>query len=213
MNSEQESNEVVSSQFTTWSRRLIPYFLTGVGIFFIAVALLVNYIKSIQNTSVASVSLEQVATVAGQMVGKLIKIDVSGAVQQPGLYTMPYDSRIADVLITAGGLSPKADRNYISRYINLAQRVTDGMKVYFPTKEESISNSVNQSPSNSVNLTGLININAATAAELDSLSGVGPVTAEKIIAGRPYQNILELSSRGIVSKSVFEKIKEKISVN
>lgn len=213
MDNQKENEEGKSFQLATWSRRLIPYFLAGVGVLFIGIALLVEYIKSTQTTNIASAGSENAASVAGQMVSKLIKVDIEGAVQQPGLYSIPYDSRIADVLITAGGLSPKADRNYISRYINLAQRVSDGVKIYFPAEGENVSNSINQLSSNSINATRLVNINTADESELDGLPGVGPVTAQKIISARPYQEISELTSRGIVSKSVFEKIKGKISVN
>ena len=197
--------EGTSSDFTTWLRRLMPFVMAGIGILFIGVGILINSIKNNQNKTINPIASEQTGTVAGQAVVKSIKIDVSGAVEKPGVYAIPNDSRIADVLITAGGLAPKADRKYLSKYINLAQRISDGMKIYFPFENETTSNPVN--------LTGLMNINSASSSELDSLPGIGTVTANKIVTGRPYQNISELTSRGIIGKSAFDKIKDKITTD
>jgi DNA uptake protein ComE-like DNA-binding protein len=59
----------------------------------------------------------------------------------------------------------------------------------------------------------LININEASEGQLDTLYGVGPATAQKIIGGRPYSDIQELLTKKIVSRSVFDKIKDRISIN
>lgn len=168
--------------------------------------ILINHLKTIQNDTVSSTGDGKISSVAGEMKVKNVVVDISGAVEQPGVYAIPYDSRISNVLITAGGLSPKADRNYISRYINLAQRVSDGMKIYFPFENEAFTSFPNQS-------TKLINVNIALVSELDALPGIGEVTANKIISARPYQDVAELVSKGVVSKSVFEKIKSLISTN
>lgn len=162
-----------------------------------------NSIQSNRKVSILGKSTDEVASVAGEISGRRIQVEASGAVEKPGVYDMPYDSRVKDVLIIAGGLVSKADRNYISKNINLAQRVVDGGKIYFPYVGESGQTTVG----------GLININLATATELDSLPSVGPVTAGKIITGRPYQDISELVSKKVVSSSVFQKIKDKIAVN
>ncbi len=201
----------IASDFTTQLRRIMPLMMAGLGVFFIVAGILVNYLKNNQKTSVASVDSNKIGSVAGEIIIKTIKVDISGAIERPGVYSIPYDSRVADVLITAGGLSPNADRNYISRYINLAQRTIDGMKIYFPAESET-NNSINQSSNNPINYNGLININLATSSELDGLPGIGIVTANKIITGRPYQNISELISRKIITNSIFEKIKDKISI-
>src|SRR3989339_1653912 len=57
-------------------------------------------------------------------------VDVSGAVEKPGVYRLGQGSRIVDALAAAGGLSSEADRDFLSKTINLSQLVTDGMKVY-----------------------------------------------------------------------------------
>ncbi len=137
-----------------------------------------------------------------------ITVDIAGAVIKPGVYTLPNGSRLQDLLIQAGGLSDQADRERIAKSINLASVLHDSMKVYIPILGEQ-----GQAVAGSSSTTeGLININEASTAQLDSLTGVGAVTAEKIIQGRPYEKIEDLVEKKIVSSSVFEKIKDKISL-
>jgi competence protein ComEA len=138
-----------------------------------------------------------------------IFVDVAGAVVKPGVYKLAAGSRIADAINTAGGFSSLADSQFISKGVNLAQKLSDGAKIYVPQKGESGSVvGIAQSSSSS----GLININSATSNQLDTLPGIGPVTAQKIIAGRPYSRIEELLEKKIVGASTFEKIKDKISI-
>ena len=141
---------------------------------------------------------------------KKIFADIEGAVVKPGVYQLSSDSRIQDVLIASGGLISTADREWVSQHINLAQKIKDGFKLYIPQAGEVVSSHNTESIAGVS--TSLININLASASELDSLSGIGPVTSQKIIEGRPYEAIEDLITRKIVSKSVFEKIKDKIVV-
>lgn len=142
---------------------------------------------------------------------KRISIDVSGAVSKPGVYKLADGSRIEDAINAAGGFSKDSDKEYISKYINLAQKLVDGSKIYIPAVGESISASkINQVAG--TNTSAKININTAVQSELESLTGVGPVTAAKIISGRPYQKIEELIDKKILGKSLFEKIKDQIVV-
>lgn len=137
-----------------------------------------------------------------------IVVDVEGAVANPGVYRLKEGSIVQDALIEAGGVSEEADRDWMAKNLNLALALKNGQKIYIPNEEEADSVSVIQAVEGSS--TGLININSASTSELDSLYGVGPVTAEKIINGRPYVTIEDLLSRKIVGQSVFEKIKDKI---
>lgn len=141
---------------------------------------------------------------------KTISVDVSGAVQKPGVYKLKEGSRIEEAIGAAGGFSKNANQEYISKYLNLAQKLVDGSKIYVPFEGET---SISQgSQVAGANVSTKININTANQSELESLSGVGPVTASKIISNRPYQKIEELLEKKIVGKSVFEKIKESIAV-
>lgn len=173
---------------------------------------LINYYKSKQNVAGPVEKNEELASAVSEKLVKMIKVDVSGAVERPGIYELPYDSRTEDVLIAAGGLGAKADRIYVSKNINLAQRVTDGMKVYIPVLGEVVSSAVGQVMGVSDGAGEMININSASTDELDKLPGVGAVTAGKIIDGRPYRKIEDLLERKVVGKSVFEKIKGRITL-
>lgn len=143
----------------------------------------------------------------------MIYVDIAGAVVKPGLYRLAQGSRLADLLRASGGLAPGVDRAYFERTFNLAHLMTDQEKVYIPLEggvtlgTETMGSTVSHTTSSG------ININTATAVQLDTLPGVGPVTSNKIIDGRPYSSLDELVSKKIISKSVFEKIKELISIN
>lgn len=141
----------------------------------------------------------------------LVSVDIAGAVKNPGVYKLEEGSRIAQGVDKAGGFSDQADQEYISKYINLAQKLIDGSKVYIPKIGE-------QMPVTTTTVMGVsafqskLNINTSSQSELESLPGIGPVTASKIISDRPYQDIAELLSKKIVSKAVFEKIKDSLVV-
>lgn len=195
----EKSSTLLSTPFnggkvTDFLRRKISWLLGGLGLILMVTATLLNHINSVQSPTKNPDTTNNPTSFSQ----KEIVIDIEGAVQQPGIYKIPEDSRIQDVLITAGGLTAKADRRYLSDNINLAQRVFDGMKIVIPLESE--------------NELG-ININSASENDLDQLPGVGPVTAKKIITGRPYQSVEELLTRKILSRSVFEKVKLYIIVN
>lgn len=138
-----------------------------------------------------------------------IVVDVGGAVNSPGLYKLSTDARVADAVSAAGGLSNDVD----SKQVNLAAKVNDGQKVYIQKVGESAGSGVSTTTGQvaGVSTGGLVNINSASSAELDTLPGIGPATASKIIASRPYSSLNDLVLKKAVSSSVFEKIKDKIS--
>lgn len=153
----------------------------------------------------------------------LVLIDVAGAVENPGVYELPADSRVQDALIASGGMSKNADRAFVAKNFNLATKISDGGKIYVPFEGDSLTSSgqditFSAGSSNGgptvlgTNQSGLVNINSASVSELDTLPGVGPVTADKIISNRPYKTIEELVSKKAVGSATFEKIKDKIQV-
>jgi competence protein ComEA len=136
-----------------------------------------------------------------------IKVYVSGAVQQAGVYTLREEDRIEDALRAAGGTTPGAD---LSR-LNLAARVRDEMHIYVPQPgEEPLP------PPETVGATARINLNTASAAQLEELPGIGPVRAGKIISYRqkngPFRRIEELLEAKLVGPSTFQQIKDRITV-
>lgn len=93
----------------------------------------------------------------------------------------------------------------------MAAKVSDGSKIYIPRFGED--SPIVISDSGIAGSTGAINVNSAGAQELDSLQGIGPVTAEKIISSRPYGSVNDLLEKKVVSEKVFNQIKDKITMN
>lgn len=144
---------------------------------------------------------------------KMISVDVSGAVNKPGVYQLMMDSRIEEAIRAAEGFSESANGEYISKYLNMALKLTDGSKVYVPFEGDPTSPGgyAGQGVAGT-QVQSQVNINTSSQAELEALPGIGPVTASKIISDRPYQKIEDLLEKKIVGKSVFEKIKDSITV-
>ncbi|MCL4366163.1 helix-hairpin-helix domain-containing protein [Patescibacteria group bacterium] len=142
---------------------------------------------------------------------KVVSVDVSGAVVKPGVYQLKDGSRIEEAIAAAGGFNQEANEEYISKYLNMAQKVSDGSKVYVPAKGENGATGQSGVVAG-VNVKSKVNINMASQADLENLPGIGPVAASKIIAGRPYQTAEDLLNKKAVSKAVFEKIKDQIVV-
>lgn len=137
-----------------------------------------------------------------------IVVHVDGAVVSPGVYKLSSDSRVNDAIHVAGGLTEEADDSRI----NLAAKISDGQKLYVLAIGEQLGSQVVGSSVAGQSLSALININTASESELDKLPGVGPVTAGKIIASRPYSVPEDLLMKKVVSASVFEKIRDLITI-
>jgi competence protein ComEA len=144
---------------------------------------------------------------------KHITIDVEGSVVKPGIYSLPEGSRVQAALAAAGGFAKDADRQQVAKQLNLASPLTDGGKLYIPAVGEQMPAGGESSTGSVAGIaTGFINLNTATQSELESLPGIGPVTAQKIIDGRPYQKLEDLTEKKAVGESVFGKIKDLVSV-
>jgi competence protein ComEA len=132
-------------------------------------------------------------------------VDIGGAVAKPGLYKLTGQTRLGELVTTAGGFSSDADAAFIAEKINLAKVLRDEDKIYIPFLDRS---EVSSTQSNS----GLISINKATSSELESLPGVGEVTAQKIIDGRPYTDIAQLKDISGVGLSKYMQLSELIEL-
>lgn len=150
-----------------------------------------------------------------------IVVDVAGAVEKPGIYKIPTGSRIGDALVMAGGFAAEADREWVSQYLNLAEEVKDGGKIYIPGQAAGTGNQkiqiVGQPDAVEKQILGAavqgrININTASQSELESLWGIGEARAKAIISNRPYGVTEELVSKAKIPQSVYDKIREQISV-
>lgn len=147
--------------------------------------------------------------VASPPIPALLVVHLSGEVIMPGVYQLPVGARIDDALKAAGGATDSGD---IQR-LNLAARLADGQQIVVPRRINPIMASFSSSPSPTP---GRINLNVAGVAELDQLPGVGPVTAQRIVAYReqhgPFSRVEQLREAKLVNAPTFEKIKELVTI-
>jgi competence protein ComEA len=183
----------------------IPILLGGISVFSIVVSL-VLLVKSTQTAATPIQFSSDGAEASGSALGAaIVTVDVEGAVVHPGVYTLPVDSRVEDAIQAAGGLESDADEELFARTMNRAMKLVDGGKIYVPSLSSSGIGSAGS-------VSNLVSVNTASQSELDTLPGVGPVTAQKIIDNRPYQTLGELVSKKAVGTALFEKIKDKMSL-
>lgn len=140
--------------------------------------------------------------------GKIF-IDIEGAVISPGVYELPVGSRVKDVLVLAGGLAEDADRLFCEKNINLAEEIKDGQKIYIPS---AVNTNAQQGYFEASIQSNKVSINSASVAELDTLWGVGDTRAGDIVKNRPYQSVDELVSKGVLTKTIVDKNRERLSV-
>ena len=137
-----------------------------------------------------------------------IFVDVTGAVNNPGVYTLTGRSRVIDAIKAAGDSAPGADLSTI----NLARVLNDGEQIYV---DSTVINSSGQRVSKKVS-SGPININRATLRQLDALDGIGPVIAGRIIEYRKkngsFLTIDDLQKVSGIGAAKFAQIKSKVRI-
>lgn len=143
-------------------------------------------------------------------------VHVTGRVARPGVYRLPPDSRVADALQAAGG--SLADGN--PQALNLAAPLADGSRVYVPPLQNGTSlpektGEADRMPA-VADIDGRVNINTATQAELESLPGIGPTLASRIIAYRQehgaFTRLEDLQKVSGIGEGLFNKIKDLITI-
>jgi competence protein ComEA len=110
----------------------------------------------------------------------VVVVDVAGAVRRPGLVRLPQGSRVADAIARAGGITRRAERTGV----NLAAPVADGQQVLVPERGAVAGTASGGGTTAGTGSAGPVSLSAATAEQLDALPGIGPSTAQKIIAYR-----------------------------
>ena len=145
-----------------------------------------------------------------QMVAPALIIDVTGEVVSPGVYELPAGSRVIDAIRAAGGAKAKAALSEL----NLARVIKDGEQIYVDPIYTAGSRT--RAGSKAAAPRGPININRASASDLDSLDGIGPVIAKRIIAYRttngPFTALEDLLKVSGIGDAKFAQFKEKIRV-
>lgn len=140
-----------------------------------------------------------------------IYVYICGAVQNPGVYELPLESRIYQLVEAAGGMSEDAD----GQSVNLAEIVSDGQMVRIPSHAET-EDRPEENVSTGISTDGKVNINTASVDQLMTLNGIGQTKAEQIITYREEngafpdtESIMQVSGIG---KGTYEKIKNSITV-
>lgn len=136
----------------------------------------------------------------------LILVDVVGAVAKPGVVRLPAGSRVLDALLAAGGMTGDADLFAL----NKAAPLRDGARIYVPHPGEVV-------PAGSLGSDAerKLDLNAATAAELEGLPGIGPATAVRIVHSRDerrFARVEELQTRGLVPPKVLADVRDLVTV-
>ena len=136
-----------------------------------------------------------------------VVVDVAGAVARPGVVRLGYGARVGDAIAAVGGITPDADLTSLNR----AALLRDGARVYVPHLGET-------PPAGSVgsDSEARIDLNHATAAELEQLPGIGPATAGRIVRSRdqrPFTKIEELQTRGLVTARVLADIRDLLTLH
>lgn len=165
---------------------------------------------------------------SGDQEPELVFVHVCGAVVSPGVYGMDADARVYEAVSCAGGLREDA----AGEAVNQAQKVTDGERIYIPTREEVVNGLIPEAEEDTETAVesmeesggaqtgstdGKVNINTASEEELKTLSGIGDTRAESIIRyweeQGGFQSVEDLMNVEGIKEGVFEKIKERITVN
>ncbi len=150
-------------------------------------------------------------------VDESIYVDVGGSVNMPGVVRLPHGSRVFEAISSAGGVKEGGDTSSL----NLASVLSDGDKIYVPNAADANGSvQVNESSFfvNDATQTssGKVNLNRATAAQLQTLSGIGPATAAKIISYRtevgPFKTIKELMNVSGIGEKTFQKLEKSLEV-
>jgi competence protein ComEA len=136
-----------------------------------------------------------------------VRVSMQGAVATPGVYRLAPGSIVEDALRAAGGLLPQAD----SSRLNPAAALVDGQEIRVPVRTPTPSAASQATDTSSTNA-GRINLNTASLAELDSLPGIGPVIAQRILDYReetgPFQSVDGLLRVKGIGSSLLEKVRE-----
>jgi competence protein ComEA len=156
-------------------RRLLACGLLGLVVIVLAVRRAGSHAAATPSLRVAPVRVPASGGTAAPRVAAGIVVDVEGAVRRAGLVRLRSGSRVADAIAEAGGLAARAER----AGVNLAAPVSDGQQVLVPTRGVGVAASAGSAPA-----AGPVSLSSATAEQLDTLPGVGPVTAQKIVAYR-----------------------------
>lgn len=190
----------INQLFLKYAREF--FVLLGIGL---VAAGLVLFLKPQQNSEVEIISSQENEEKPAEVL-----VDIEGAVVSPGVYRLSSGSRINDLLIACGGFSQTADRDWAAKNLNRAAVLADGAKIFVPEKGQPAEVAGSQSEA------GLVNINQADSSLLETLPGVGPSYAKKIIDYREknggFKFKEELMAVSGIGKSLYSQIEDLVTI-
>jgi competence protein ComEA len=147
-----------------------------------------------------------------EIAAPLVTIDVAGAVANPGVYALPGDSRVIDAIKAAGNSLTGTDLSDL----NLARIIRDGEQIYVSPTEKTKIPAGRKFATKKATPRGPLNINRATAKQLETLNGIGPVLAKSIVAYRaangPFITLEDLDKVSGIGPAKFAQFKSQITV-
>lgn len=136
-----------------------------------------------------------------------IVVEISGAVKKPGVYRLQEGSRVIDLVKRSGGITDEADLIKLAEDLNMARLLKDEDRIFISFDgQKNINDNMNDQSN------GEISINSASQSQLEELDGIGEKRALEIILQRPYQSVDELLEKEVLSKTLFEKIKDDVKL-
>ncbi len=189
--------------------QLVAWSLAGLAVLVLGAAYLRGHFSQAQPQAATTI---QIGAASTQAKPDVIKIHVVGAVAHPGLYEARSGDRVDDALRLAGG--PTAAANLTQ--VNLAAKISDGQQLFVPEKGSARGGAPSLSSPSSASSKQVVNLNLAAPDELTQLDGIGPKTAEKIIAYREahggFKDVEELMQVPGIGQAKFDQIKDRLSV-
>ena len=169
------------------------YFL--VFLFLLSILLVGNLFKATDSAEQNKVT----STVKEEVIDSKVVVDIQGAIKNPGIYTINTGTRLFELVEKAGGLTDNYDKDYYSKNINPSLKLKDQQKIYIPNVNDRY-------------LDTFVNINSADLDTLVNKLNISSANAKKIIGERPYSNIEELLSKGILSSKIYSQVSYKIRI-
>lgn len=204
------------SPFANYSRKefikfyFLDWLLISLGLFLIILAFAQGQGWLEKESSISLTTIEAVTDEDG----RTIFVDIAGAIENPGLYELPSDTRVNDLILACGGVTNWASRSFLEKNLNRARLLQDGEKIYIPYQGQE-GQGVEASASDQ-SLDGKININQASHQELMTLPGIGTKYAQEIIDYRqsagPFSSIEEIMQVKGIGEKTFADIENKIEI-
>lgn len=183
--------------------------LLGVGVALVLLAVVGQRLAQAGASRAPEPVVAPLEPIAESAARPVLIVHVVGAVRRPGLYRLRDGARISDAVRRAGGAAQGADL----AALNLAAPLVDGVQILVPSETVAMAPAASEDPSGSVG--GTVSLSSASVEELDGLPGVGPITAEKIVAYRtehgPFASVDDLDAVPGIGPTRIEQLRDLVT--